>query len=234
MLPGMVDGFNKFLATKGTTLRDIKKIEFKEIVTSDLVYTVLPTKDMQLQKGSNINGIFSDDTWADYYFYAQDIAKFDLKRSNRDNCLHSFLLAHLLLEAKEKISDLNKKIMPMWEHIEYPLLKLEEDQEKEILYKESMMQNTWYIIWLVADLVSAICSTNVTTQWFVSRYENVQRDKDLNIESFFDGSMKLIVQQKGTPRIIKDNTILNYDFVLKDGDSDVVSWSVWFRLLPKL
>jgi hypothetical protein len=56
----MIEGFEKFLSTKNTTLATVEKMIFKEKVKTDLLYSILETPDKSLQKMSNTYGEFSD------------------------------------------------------------------------------------------------------------------------------------------------------------------------------
>ena len=233
MLPGMIEGINNFLAIRTTSLKEIRQIVFKECIFSDVVYSILPVQDVSLQKKANMYASFFDKEGKEYFLYAQDIAKTDLNRERQPICLQNKLAIKLLLE-KQTMSHkvaLWKSILSMWSHMEYLLLEPNISIDERDHYKQKMSENKWFMIETVWDMVEIFCSASFEHGWLAARYENIKRAKNIDLECFFDGTLRLVINQTTTPRIVGNHWRYQYDFSLLHKDKEtIVSWTATFRI----
>ena len=232
MLPGMIEGINNFLSIrKGTSLMGIKQVVFKELIRSDVVYSILSSQDVALQKKSNMYMIFLDNKGNEYFLYAQDIAKAWLDRERNPICLQNKFATELLLEEQtenQKI-ELSRIIQSMGSHIEYGLVEPNISLDEKEHYKQKMTKNTGFMMETIWDMVEDLCGASLGKWGLAARYEDIQWAKNIDLECFFDGTLQLVVDQTTPPRMVWDHGRYQYKFsLLHKGKETIVSWIATF------
>jgi hypothetical protein len=92
-----------------------------------------------------------------------------------------------------------------------------------------MSENKGFMLGTVRDMVESLCGKLIDRPWYAAKYENIHRARHIDMECFFDGTLKLMVEQTTDPKKVNNRWRHQYKFSLVHKDKEmIVSWMATF------